>query len=140
MGMLGEMFPLAQFMVTGVLGPGSNAHGPNVSGFRGQLRRLALARARASFRFFTPFPATRVPTRPRRAQEFIHIAFTKKLITAVTVVLAAHAQEAPPTEGGAVAAGAMEGRTAAANADREATLAVNLAKALAHEHKEGCCP
>jgi acetylornithine deacetylase/succinyl-diaminopimelate desuccinylase-like protein len=29
MGMLGEKFPGAQFMVTGVLGPHSNAHGPN---------------------------------------------------------------------------------------------------------------
>lgn len=29
MGMLGAMFPDAQFVVTGVLGPGSNAHGPN---------------------------------------------------------------------------------------------------------------
>ena len=29
MGMLGEMFPEAQFLVTGVLGPYSNAHGPN---------------------------------------------------------------------------------------------------------------
>jgi len=29
MGMLGEMFPHAQFVVTGTLGPGSNAHGPN---------------------------------------------------------------------------------------------------------------
>jgi acetylornithine deacetylase/succinyl-diaminopimelate desuccinylase-like protein len=29
MGMLGEMFPEAQFVVTGVLGPGANAHGPN---------------------------------------------------------------------------------------------------------------
>jgi len=29
MGMLGAMFPAAQFVVTGVLGPGSNAHGPN---------------------------------------------------------------------------------------------------------------
>lgn len=29
MGMLGEKFPAAQFMITGVLGPGSNAHGPN---------------------------------------------------------------------------------------------------------------
>jgi len=29
MGMLGEKFPAAQFVVTGVLGPGSNAHGPN---------------------------------------------------------------------------------------------------------------
>jgi acetylornithine deacetylase/succinyl-diaminopimelate desuccinylase-like protein len=29
MGMLGEKFPQAQFVVTGVLGPSSNAHGPN---------------------------------------------------------------------------------------------------------------
>ncbi len=29
MGMLGEQFPDAQFMITGVLGPHSNAHGPN---------------------------------------------------------------------------------------------------------------
>ncbi len=29
MGMLGKMFPDAQFVITGVLGPGSNAHGPN---------------------------------------------------------------------------------------------------------------
>ncbi|MDP6537912.1 MAG: M20 family metallopeptidase [Planctomycetota bacterium] len=29
MGMLGEEFPAAQFLITGVLGPGSNAHGPN---------------------------------------------------------------------------------------------------------------
>jgi acetylornithine deacetylase/succinyl-diaminopimelate desuccinylase-like protein len=29
MGMLGEKFPGAQFFITGVLGPGSNAHGPN---------------------------------------------------------------------------------------------------------------
>ena len=29
MGMLGEQFPQAQFMITGVLGPHSNAHGPN---------------------------------------------------------------------------------------------------------------
>lgn len=29
MGMLGHMFPRAQFVVTGVLGPDSNAHGPN---------------------------------------------------------------------------------------------------------------
>jgi acetylornithine deacetylase/succinyl-diaminopimelate desuccinylase-like protein len=27
--MLGERFPQAQFLITGVLGPGSNAHGPN---------------------------------------------------------------------------------------------------------------
>jgi acetylornithine deacetylase/succinyl-diaminopimelate desuccinylase-like protein len=29
MAMLGQRFPAAQFVVTGVLGPGSNAHGPN---------------------------------------------------------------------------------------------------------------
>ncbi|MGH8224180.1 MAG: M20 family metallopeptidase [Woeseiaceae bacterium] len=29
MGMLGEKFPAAQFLVTGLLGPNSNAHGPN---------------------------------------------------------------------------------------------------------------
>ncbi len=29
MAMLGEKFPRAQFCITGVLGPGSNAHGPN---------------------------------------------------------------------------------------------------------------
>jgi acetylornithine deacetylase/succinyl-diaminopimelate desuccinylase-like protein len=29
MGMLGERFPAAQFLVTGLLGPKSNAHGPN---------------------------------------------------------------------------------------------------------------
>lgn len=29
MGMLGKKFPKAQFLITGLLGPGSNAHGPN---------------------------------------------------------------------------------------------------------------
>jgi acetylornithine deacetylase/succinyl-diaminopimelate desuccinylase-like protein len=29
MGMLGEKFPGVQFLVTGLLGPKSNAHGPN---------------------------------------------------------------------------------------------------------------
>jgi acetylornithine deacetylase/succinyl-diaminopimelate desuccinylase-like protein len=29
MGMLGKQFPRAQFLITGVLGPHSNAHGPN---------------------------------------------------------------------------------------------------------------
>ncbi|HTA66225.1 MAG TPA: peptidase M20, partial [Xanthomonadaceae bacterium] len=29
MGMLGAKFPKAQFIITGVLGPHSNAHGPN---------------------------------------------------------------------------------------------------------------
>ena len=29
MGMLGEKYPDAQFLITGVLGPQANAHGPN---------------------------------------------------------------------------------------------------------------
>jgi acetylornithine deacetylase/succinyl-diaminopimelate desuccinylase-like protein len=29
MNMLGQKFPNAQFLITGVLGPRSNAHGPN---------------------------------------------------------------------------------------------------------------
>ena len=29
MGMLGKRFPEAQFVITGLLGPASNAHGPN---------------------------------------------------------------------------------------------------------------
>jgi hypothetical protein len=29
MAMLGDQFPDAQFVITGVLGPGSSAHGPN---------------------------------------------------------------------------------------------------------------
>ncbi|NBS58951.1 MAG: peptidase M20, partial [Betaproteobacteria bacterium] len=29
MAMLGQKFPQAQFLITGVLGPHSNAHGPN---------------------------------------------------------------------------------------------------------------
>jgi hypothetical protein len=29
MGMLGRQFPKTQFFITGVLGPHSNAHGPN---------------------------------------------------------------------------------------------------------------
>jgi acetylornithine deacetylase/succinyl-diaminopimelate desuccinylase-like protein len=51
MAMLGKKFPKTQFVVTGVLGPHSNAHGPN---------------------------------------EFLHIAFAKKLSAAVAQVLADH--------------------------------------------------
>jgi acetylornithine deacetylase/succinyl-diaminopimelate desuccinylase-like protein len=61
MGMLGQLFPKAQFCVTGVLGPGSNAHGPD---------------------------------------EFLEIGFTKKLIAAVSVILAAHAQQASGEDAG----------------------------------------
>jgi hypothetical protein len=51
MGMLGEKFPAAQFLITGVLGPQSNAHGPN---------------------------------------EFLHIAYGKKLTACVASVIADH--------------------------------------------------
>lgn len=50
MSMLGAKFPHAQFLITGVLGPKSNAHGPN---------------------------------------EFLHIAFAKKLTAAVAQIVAA---------------------------------------------------
>jgi len=40
MGMLGRRFPATQFLVTGVLGPQSNAHGPNEFLHLGTARRL----------------------------------------------------------------------------------------------------
>jgi len=52
MAMLGKSFPQAQFLITGVLGPRSNAHGPN---------------------------------------EFLHVAYAKRLTACVAHVLAAHA-------------------------------------------------
>jgi acetylornithine deacetylase/succinyl-diaminopimelate desuccinylase-like protein len=42
MYMLGERFPKAQFCITGVLGPGSNAHGPNEFLHLPTARRLTL--------------------------------------------------------------------------------------------------
>ena len=54
MGMLGTQFPRAQFLITGVLGPRSNAHGPN---------------------------------------EFIDVAYAKKLTACVAQIIAAHARE-----------------------------------------------
>ena len=54
MNMLGEKFPKAQFLITGVLGPQSNAHGPN---------------------------------------EFLHIAYVKRLTVAVAGVVAGMAAE-----------------------------------------------
>ena len=50
MGMLGQMFPEAQFVITGVLGPKSNAHGPN-----GKKVVSSLFFSFASFLFFTEF-------------------------------------------------------------------------------------
>jgi acetylornithine deacetylase/succinyl-diaminopimelate desuccinylase-like protein len=46
MWMLGDRFPDAQFMVTGVLGPNSNAHGPNEFLDIGTGKRVTLAVAR----------------------------------------------------------------------------------------------
>jgi len=40
MGMLGEKYPQAQFVVTGVLGPESNAHGPNEMLHIGMAKRI----------------------------------------------------------------------------------------------------
>jgi di/tripeptidase len=43
--MLGERFPQAQFVITGLLGPHSNAHGPNEFLHIPSARRLSLALA-----------------------------------------------------------------------------------------------
>jgi acetylornithine deacetylase/succinyl-diaminopimelate desuccinylase-like protein len=45
MHMLGERFPNAQFCITGVLGPGSNAHGPNEFLHLPMAKRLTLCMA-----------------------------------------------------------------------------------------------
>jgi acetylornithine deacetylase/succinyl-diaminopimelate desuccinylase-like protein len=67
MAMLGAKFPRAQFLITGVLGPHSNAHGPN---------------------------------------EFLHIAYAKKLTAAVADVIAAQAGGSGPRARGAQPPGA----------------------------------
>ncbi len=43
MGMLGDKFPQAQFLITGVLGPHSNAHGPNEFLHLPTARRITMA-------------------------------------------------------------------------------------------------
>ena len=43
MNMLGEKFPRAQFLITGVLGPKSNAHGPNEFLHIGCVKKLSVA-------------------------------------------------------------------------------------------------
>ena len=45
MGMLGEKFPEAQFVITGVLGPDANAHGPNEYLHLPTARRVSIATA-----------------------------------------------------------------------------------------------
>ena len=152
MGMLGELFPQAQFVVTGVLGPGSWVQAGRARAARDRCHR-ARARARGTapapqLTARRPAPSALPAPRPHRnahgPNEFLHIGFTKKIIAAVGVILAAHAQQPAATAGeAAAAAGAMEARTLAANADRHATLQVHAAKHAAkgaHEHMEGCCP
>jgi acetylornithine deacetylase/succinyl-diaminopimelate desuccinylase-like protein len=46
MGMLGEKFPQTQFVITGVLGPHSNAHGPNEFLHIPTAKRVTMAAAR----------------------------------------------------------------------------------------------
>jgi acetylornithine deacetylase/succinyl-diaminopimelate desuccinylase-like protein len=45
MGMLGVKFPAAQMLVTGVLGPHSNAHGPNEFLHIGYAKKVTAATA-----------------------------------------------------------------------------------------------
>ena len=45
MGMLAKMFPAAQFVITGVLGPSSNAHGPDEFLHLGMVKGVTAAMA-----------------------------------------------------------------------------------------------
>jgi acetylornithine deacetylase/succinyl-diaminopimelate desuccinylase-like protein len=49
MAMLGEKFPAAQFVITGVLGPQSNAHGPNEFLHLGMAKKLTACVAKVLF-------------------------------------------------------------------------------------------
>ena len=67
MGMLGEKFPEAQFMITGVLGPHSNAHGPNEFLHIPTGKRVTMATARL---IAAHYAATHRP-HPRRARRWL---------------------------------------------------------------------
>jgi acetylornithine deacetylase/succinyl-diaminopimelate desuccinylase-like protein len=54
MGMLGALFPHAQFMITGVLGPHSNAHGPNEFLHLEMVEKLTSCVAHVLYRVDTP--------------------------------------------------------------------------------------
>jgi len=73
MGMLGKHYPQAQFLITGVLGPKSNAHGPN---------------------------------------EFLHVAYAKRLTACVAMVLQRHL-ERPLGKAARASGGKPKGRPAA---------------------------
>jgi acetylornithine deacetylase/succinyl-diaminopimelate desuccinylase-like protein len=75
MAMLGEKFRQAQFVVTGMLGPHSNAHGPNEFLHIPTARRVSLviaqvladhtARTAAAYRLFQPVSGAGVPSHGR---------------------------------------------------------------------------
>lgn len=50
MGLLNRIWPKAQFIVTGVLGPKSNAHGPNEFLHIPYVKKLTAAMAHVLFR------------------------------------------------------------------------------------------
>jgi acetylornithine deacetylase/succinyl-diaminopimelate desuccinylase-like protein len=54
MSLLGQRFPRAQFMITGVLGPGANAHGPNEFLHLPAARRLSACVAQVLAAFPSP--------------------------------------------------------------------------------------
>ena len=76
MGMLGTLYPQAQFIITGVLGPASNAHG-SVTGIHFATHSIPSA----DIRYCSP-------------NEFLHIEFGKKITSCVSLILAAHATSA----------------------------------------------
>ena len=57
MGMLGERFPEAQFLITGLLGPNSNAHGPNEFLHIATGKRLTSCVAQVLMDHYTEFTA-----------------------------------------------------------------------------------
>ncbi len=71
MGMLGAMFPKAQFVITGLLGPASNAHGKKTS----SLAHYSLA-----------YSTILGPN------EFLHIQMGKNVTSCVVNILADHAE------------------------------------------------
>ena len=65
MGMLGEKFPGAQFLITGVLGPHSNAHGPNEFLHIPTGKRVTACVAESSPTITAPAYAAKPPAWPR---------------------------------------------------------------------------
>ena len=68
MGMLGEEFPRAQFLITGVLGPESNAHGPNEFLHIPTGKRLTCCVAEVIAAHHAPPPGRRIDARPAQGR------------------------------------------------------------------------